>query len=65
MKDDKENNPFVAIAAVTGGIFLVLAIVFLIFAKDKLDLLVPLLWGFVLLGVLISFFALLSAKKKR
>jgi hypothetical protein len=63
MKEDKDNNPFVAITAVTGGIFLVIAVVFLIFAKADLALLIPIVWGFVILGVFAEFFAYLAVKK--
>jgi hypothetical protein len=62
MKEDK--NPFVAIVAVTGGIFFVTAIVFLIFAKEQLALLVPIVWAFVVMAVMIAFFTHLSGKKK-
>ena len=67
MKDKEccnDNNPFVAITAVTGGIFLVLAVLFLIFASSRLELLVPIVWAFVILGVMVSLFALLAVKKK-
>jgi len=64
MKNDGDKSPFVSIAAVTGGIFLVITIVFLIFAQSKLDLLIPIVWAFVIMAVMLSFFTLLSQKKK-
>ena len=58
----KEGNPFVAIAAVLGGILLTIIIVVLIFAKEFVVPIMPtLVWGFVVLGGLLGFFA--SRKK--
>lgn len=59
-----DNNPFVAITAVTLGIFLTITILFLIFAVNQLILLTYLIWGFVVLGGLATFFAYLAGRKK-
>ena len=57
-----EGNPFVAIAAVLGGILLTIIIVVLIFAKEFIVPIIPtLVWGFVVLGALLGYFA---SKKK-
>jgi VIT1/CCC1 family predicted Fe2+/Mn2+ transporter len=55
--------PFMAIPSALAGIFLVLAVLFLLFAKDQLALLIPLVWAFVVLGILAMLFALRAMKK--
>ena len=62
---EKDNNPMVKIVSATLGIFMVVAIMFLIFAKDSLYILVPLAWAFVVLGILVAVFQyrLLSEQK--
>ncbi len=59
-----ENNPFVAIPASVGGIFLVIVILFLILANEQLGLLIPLAWAMVTLGIVALFFAYKAGKKK-
>jgi len=59
-----DNNPFVAITAVTLGIFLVVVILFLLFANKQILFLTYLIWGFVVLGGLATFFAYLAGRKK-
>lgn len=56
---------FVGIAAVLGGILLVMTVLFLIFARDQLSYLLGIAWGFVLLGVFLGLFTLLSMKGKK
>jgi VIT1/CCC1 family predicted Fe2+/Mn2+ transporter len=63
--EDHDNNPFIAIPSSLAGIFLVITVLFLIFAKESLALLVSLIWGFVVLGIVAMFFAYQSAKKKK
>lgn len=46
-----EKNPFVAIPASMAGMFLVVVILFLIFAKESIALLIPLSWAFVVLAI--------------
>jgi len=58
-----DKMPFVAIPSAMAGIFLVLAVLFIIFAKDSLGLLVPLIWGFVVLGIVAMFYAYKVMKK--
>jgi hypothetical protein len=64
----KDGNPFVAIPSVVLGIFLVVVILWLILAKEQLALLIPLVWGFVVLGIVALAFAhkamLAKGKKK-
>ncbi len=67
-KKDLDKSPFIAIPASMGGIFLVVVVLFLIFAKDQIVYLGGILWGFVILGIFATFFAYLSGKhqhKKR
>ena len=59
-----DKSPFVAIPASLAGIFLVLTVLFLVFARDQLGLLVPLLWGFVVLGI-VSLIASSRAERNR
>lgn len=59
-----EKNPFVAIGASLGGIFLVITALFLIFAKELAGILVPIVWGFVVLGAMLGMFAYKAQKKK-
>jgi hypothetical protein len=58
-----DKGPFVAIPAAMAGIFLVLAVLFIIFAKASLGLLIPLFWGFVVLGIVAMLFAYKAMKK--
>ena len=59
------GNPFVAIPASLGGLYLGLICLLLIFAKEQVVLAVPLIWGFVVLGVFAMFFAYKATNKKR
>ena len=61
----EDKNPFVAIPASLGGIFMVITILFLVLGRDNLLYLVPLLWGFVALGIAALFFAYLSNKTQK
>jgi hypothetical protein len=65
MKEDCCNNkgPFVAIPSAMAGIFLVLAVLFLLFAKTSLGLLVPIVWAFVVLGIVALLVAARAMKK--
>jgi hypothetical protein len=58
-----DKSQFTGICASTLGIFLVLAVLFLIFAKDRLDLLVPIVWAFIVLAIVALFFAYKAMKK--
>jgi hypothetical protein len=51
-----DKTPFVAIAGSTGGIYLVIVIIFLIFSGPNAGLLVPLAWAFVVLAVMMGYF---------
>jgi hypothetical protein len=55
---DKENNrsPMVEIVGATLGIFLVVAVMFILFAKTELGLLVPISWAFIVLGIFAAIF---------
>jgi hypothetical protein len=64
-KCDRENNgPFVGIGASLAGIFMVIAIIFLMFAREQLIYLVSIAWAFVLLGIFLGLFAFLAMKNK-
>jgi len=58
-----ENSPFVGICASTLGIFLVVAVLFLIFANSQLEMLVPIVWAFIVLGFFAMLFAYKAMKK--
>ena len=60
----EDKNPFVAIGASLAGIFMVIAVLFLIFAKDQLNILVPIVWAFVIMGVFLGLFASITMRKK-
>lgn len=62
---EHDNNPFIAIPSSLAGIFLVIVVLFLIFARESLELLTSLIWGFVVLGIVAMFFAYQSTKKKK
>lgn len=63
--EEYDKNPFIAIPSALAGIFLVIVVLFLIFAKESLGILLGLIWGFVVLGIVAMFFAYQSAKKKK
>lgn len=60
-----ERDVFVTIPTSLAGIFLAIVVLFLIFAKEKLDYLHSFIWGFVTLGIFALFFAYLTFKKKK
>ncbi len=64
----KEGNPFVTLAAVCGGMFLVVTLFVLIFNKENSGVLIPIVWGFVVLGIVLGAYQLKSLrdpKKKK
>lgn len=61
----KNHGVFVGISAVLGGILMIITVLFLIFAKDNLEYLLGIAWGFVILGVFMGLFALLALKHKK
>jgi len=62
---EKENNgPFVGIGASLAGIFMVIAVLFFIFAGNQLIYLVSIVWAFVLLGIFLGLFAYLAMKNQ-
>jgi hypothetical protein len=63
--EEHDKNPFIAIPSSLAGIFLVIVVLFLIFAKDSLGLLVALIWGFVVLGIVAMAFAHDYLKKRK
>ena len=61
----EDKNPFVGIAAVLGGLILVVIAMFLIFAEQMVGVAVGLAWAFVVLGIFLGFFAFMAGKKKK
>jgi len=61
-KKEKENQ-YVSIVAVTLGIFMIIAVLFLILAKDQLGLLIPISWAFIVLGIAVAALSTRKAKK--
>lgn len=53
-----EKNPFVAIGASLGGIFLAICALFLIFASHQAGLLVPIAWAFAVMAIALGLFAM-------
>ncbi|MBU0979744.1 MAG: hypothetical protein KJ709_02985 [Nanoarchaeota archaeon] len=65
MPKESELSYFVAIPAVVCGVFMVVALFFLIFAKDSLPYLTSIVWAFAVFGIFAEFFVLLASKKKK
>ncbi len=60
-----EENPFMNIPIALAGIYLVIVVLFLIFAKDQLGYLIGIIWGFVALGAIAIYFLYKSKQKKK
>jgi len=67
MKQKKENpnDIFIAIPAALAGIFLVIVIMFLIFAKDQLNYLESIAWAFAAMAIFAVIFVYNAQKNKR
>jgi len=65
MKKKEDRGDFVGIGASLGGIFMIIVIVFLAMAKDKIDLIVPIAYAFVVLGVFLGLFQLFALRRKK
>jgi hypothetical protein len=61
-KDD--TSDFVKIAGAVAGIYMIIAVMILIFAKDSIQLLIPIAWAFVIFGIALGLFQYLSNIKK-
>jgi uncharacterized membrane protein len=62
---NKESDPIVKLAGTVGGIFLVIVIMVLIFAKEALVFVfTSAVWAFVVLGIVLAAFIAKSNKKK-
>jgi hypothetical protein len=61
---ETDNGPFVGIGASLAGIFMIIAVLFFIFAGNQLIYLVSIAWAFVLLGIFLGLFAFLAIKNK-
>jgi hypothetical protein len=62
---EKDKGQFVAIGASLAGILMIIAVLFIIFAKDQLQYLVGITWGFVVLGIFLGLFAYKAGKSKK
>ena len=64
---EKNRNPFVEIIGVTLGIFMVITIMFLIFANSVVETLIPISWAFMVVGIIAIVFQyrLLSSEKDK
>ncbi|MBW3004012.1 hypothetical protein KY328_05170 [Candidatus Woesearchaeota archaeon] len=58
-----EKSPFIAIPASLAGIFLVIALLFMVLVPEQLVWLNSIVWGFVVLGIVAMAFAYKSIKK--
>ena len=58
-----KSSPFVAITAVISGVYLVIVILTLIFAKEQLGIVVGIIWGFVALALIACISVVKSQKK--
>ena len=65
MKENNEPTNFVKLASVIGGIFLVVVIMVLIFAREALVFVfTSAVWAFVVLGIVLGAFQYKAMKKK-
>ncbi|MGM5480777.1 MAG: hypothetical protein ACQESE_00020 [Nanobdellota archaeon] len=55
-KTDEYSSEFVKLGGSIGGLMIATIVVFLIFASGSLEILVPLAWAFVVLGIVLGFF---------
>lgn len=56
-KKQKDKEEFVAIGASLAGIYMIISIMFLVFAKEQAYLLVNIAWAMVALGIALGYFA--------
>jgi hypothetical protein len=61
---ENDNGPFVGIGASLAGIFMIIAVLFFVFAGNQLIYLVSIAWAFVMLGIFLGLFAYLAIKNK-
>lgn len=64
-ENSEPTNPFIAIPASLGGIFVGIVAIIALFARENMALLLPISWGFVVLGSFALFFAYMTAKNKK
>lgn len=53
---DQQPSDIVKLGGSIGGLMIATIVVFLIFATEHIELLVPLTWAFVVLGIVLGFF---------
>jgi uncharacterized membrane protein len=56
MDKEKNKSPMVEVVAVTLGILMIVTVMFILFAKESLGLLIPISWAFVVLGIVVAVF---------
>ncbi|MFC1691062.1 hypothetical protein ACFL0W_02665 [Nanoarchaeota archaeon] len=59
------NEPFIAIPAAMGGIYLVIVVMFLIFAKEMIATVISVVWAFAVMAIVAMFFAYKAQVKKK
>jgi len=64
-KEKREPNDFVKLAGTLAGIFLVITVLFLLFAKEQIVFLTIIAWAFVVLGIVLGAFMAKSQEKTR
>jgi len=65
MADHERTTPYVKLGASICGIAFVMVIIFAIFARDYLNITIPIVWAFVVLGIVLGFFQLKSDTKSK
>jgi type IV secretory pathway VirB3-like protein len=63
MPKETKQDSFIAIPASLAGIYMVIVVLFLLFANNRLDLIVPIAWAFVTLGVFALLFSYKAGKR--
>lgn len=53
---DEQSSDFVKLGGSIGGLMIATVVVFLVFASGSLEVLVPVAWAFVVLGIVLGFF---------
>ncbi|MFP4118760.1 MAG: hypothetical protein ACLFTH_01780 [Candidatus Woesearchaeota archaeon] len=55
-KEEERSSDFVKLGGSIGGLMIASVVLFLVFASEYIELLIPLAWAFVVLGVVLGFF---------
>ena len=63
MAEQKNRNPITDLAGIIGGVFMVIAVIVLLAAQDNVEVLIPIAWAFVVLGIVLGAFQYKLLKK--